>query len=51
MKTYLTPIIIAAILVTVTIGFVACSAGFRGSIDNPTSSNTLQKGRQLAARV
>ncbi len=39
MKTYLTPIIIAALLATVTLGIVACSAGFRGSIHNPTSAN------------
>ncbi len=50
MKTYLTPIIIAAILATVTIGIVACSAGFRGRIDNPTSSITPAGDDSLAAR-
>ncbi len=40
MKTYLTPIIIAALLVTVTLGVIACSAGFRGRIDNPMSSTS-----------
>ncbi len=50
MKTYLTPIIIAAILVTVTIGIVACSAGFRGSIDNPRSATKPHETKPLAAR-
>ncbi len=49
MKTYLTPIIIAALLVTVTLGIVACSAGFRGSIDNPTSSTRATEETPLAA--
>ncbi len=45
MKTYLTPIIIAALLVSVTLGIVACSAGFRGSIDNPMSSSQTTEAR------
>ncbi len=50
MKTYLTPIIIAAVLATVTLTIVACSAGFRGSIDNPTSSTKPVEEQPLAAR-
>ncbi len=49
MKTYLTPIVIAALLVTVTLGVIACSAGFRGSINNPMSSTTSADAQSLAA--
>ncbi len=49
MKTYLTPIIIAAILVTVTLGIVACSAGFRAKIDTPTSATQTVGQKPLAA--
>ncbi len=48
MKTYLTPIVIAALLVTVTFGIMACSAGFRSSISNPTSSVTPEQEAPLA---
>ncbi len=49
MKTYITPIVIAALLVTVTLGIMACSAGFRGSIRNPTSATTPEDDKPLAA--
>ncbi len=49
MKTYLTPIVIAALLVTVTLGIMACSAGFRGSINNPTSATKATEEKPLAA--
>ncbi len=49
MKTYLTPIVIAALLVTVTLGIIACSAGFRGSIHKPTSATMPAAETPLAA--
>ncbi len=49
MKTYLTPIVIAALLVTVTLTIIGCSAGFRGRIDNPTSANKVTQEKPLAA--
>ncbi len=49
MKTYLTPIVIAALLVTVTLGVIACSAGFRGKINNPMSSAPQAEAQSLAA--
>ncbi len=49
MKTYLTPIVIAALLVTVTLGIVACSAGFRAKINNPTSATKTTQEMPLAA--
>ncbi len=50
MKTYLTPIVIAALLATVTLGIISCSAGFRGKINNPMSSAKPAQEKPVASR-